>query len=228
MPEPATASLPILYSFRRCPFAMRARMALYAAGISVELREVALKAKPAAMRAVSPKATVPVLVTPAAEILEESLDIMAWALEANDPNNWLAPDHADMRALIDHVDGPFKHHLDRYKYATRYDDADAEQHRDSGLAILTTQIAQRLIASPHLFGIQPSLADIAIFPFVRQFRIADPNWFDALDTPQLHSWLSGHMQSPLFTAIMGKHEPWRPGEEPVVFPPQPVQPPSAA
>lgn len=218
-PAAGRAALPVLYSFRRCPFAMRARMALWTAGVTAELREVSLKAKPQAMIAASPKASVPVLVLPNGDVLEESLDIMTWALERNDPENWLAPDIGDrtaMDALVRRIDGPFKHDLDRYKYATRYEGADPIKHRQAAQEILD-EVTAPLRQTRFLFGDRPSYADIAIFPFVRQYRIADPHWFDALDRPGLHPWLQRLMTSDLFSAIMTKHKFWTSGDPMVAW-----------
>ena len=210
-----TQAPPILYSFRRCPYAMRARMALLVAGPVVELREVALKDKPAAMLAASPKGTVPVLVLPD-RVLEESLEIMLFALGARDPEGWLRTDLAAQRALIAACDGPFKHHLDRYKYATRYDGADPDAHREAGARFLST-LGERLAARDFLFADRRRLCDIAVFPFVRQFRIADPDWFDAEAPPPVAAWLARLAADPLFDAAMAKPKPWRDGDPPVLF-----------
>lgn len=197
---------PILYSFRRCPYAMRARMALKASGLFYEHREILLRDKPPSMLAASPKGTVPVVVLPDGEVIDESLDVMRWALAQNDPENWLAPGDS-MFDLIAENDGPFKHHLDRYKYANRYEGAVSSEHRSAGLAFLKT-LDDRLSGEGQLFGDAVSLADIAIFPFVRQFANTDRDWFDAQDLPQLQGWLAGHLASPRFAAIMEKHEVW--------------------
>ncbi len=207
-----TEPRPILYSFRRCPYAMRGRMALDVAGVIVEHREILLKDKPAEMLAASPKGTVPVIVLPDGRVIEESLDVMLWALEQDDPENWLSPsfgDRAQMDALIAANDGPFKHHLDRYKYATRYEGAVASEHRAAASEHLYT-LDDRLSRSSQLFGETPSLADIALFPFVRQFAIADPDWFDAQPWPNLHRWLTGHLNSERFARIMKKHALYAP------------------
>ena len=207
-----TEPRPILYSFRRCPYAMRGRMALDVAGIKVEHREILLKDKPAEMLAVSPKGTVPVVVLPDGRVIEESLEVMLWALEQNDPENWLSPssgDRAEMDALIAANDGPFKHHLDRYKYATRYEGAVASDHRAAASEHLNA-LEERLSRSSQLFGETPSLADIALFPFVRQFAIADQDWFDAQPWPNLHLWLAGHLNSERFARIMTKHALYAP------------------
>lgn len=197
---------PILWSFRRCPYAMRARMALHVSGTEVEHREILLRDKPAEMLAHSPKGTVPVLVLEDGRVIEESRDVMMWALGRSDPEGWLAPGEA-MFEWIDACDGPFKHHLDRFKYSVRYDDADPEHHRREGAKFLA-KLDSRLRKSPQLFGDRMSLADAAIFPFVRQFANADPGWFEAQDYPALSAWLASHLASPRFAEIMVKHPLW--------------------
>ncbi|MGB3739331.1 MAG: glutathione S-transferase [Pontixanthobacter sp.] len=206
MPDPVRHDVPILYSFRRCPYAMRARMALHINGTKVETREVVLRDKPAAMLEASPKGTVPVLVLPGDTVVDESIDIMRWALARNDPEDWLAGDDRD---LIARIDGPFKHHLDRYKYETRYD-SDSEAHRKDAHAILKDLDAQ-LAGSAFLRGEGRSMADVATFPFIRQFANADREWFDACDLPHLQRWLAGLLASDLFAAIMAKRPRWQPG-----------------
>ncbi|MEH6790999.1 glutathione S-transferase [Parasphingorhabdus sp.] len=209
------AELPILYSFRRCPYAMRARMALLVSGAAVRLREVVLRDKPDAMIAVSAKATVPVLVLPDGQVVDESLAIMRWALGRNDPQGWLQGNAAETE-LIAEADGPFKHHLDRYKYPVRYENVDPEEHRAGGLAFL--EKLDRLIQpSGQLNGTKPSLADHAIFPFVRQFANNDRGWFDSLPLPALQQWLSDHLASPLFAVTMQKYPQWQSGDEEPVF-----------
>lgn len=207
-------ALPILYSFRRCPYAMRARMAVAVSGVQVELREVVLRDKPAEMLEVSPKATVPVLLLPDGEVLEESLDIMHWALGQNDPEGWLAHVADD---LIEANDGPFKHVLDRYKYPHRYDLPDGIQHRDAGLVHLT-ELDAKLRSAPFLGGDRCGFTDIALFPFVRQFAATDHIWFDAQPLPALQRWLSGLLQSELFVQIMTRYPQWKAGDAPTLFP----------
>ncbi|MEO1730773.1 MAG: glutathione S-transferase [Pseudomonadota bacterium] len=212
------SDLPILYSFRRCPYAMRARMALWIAGITVELREVKLANKPDELIEASPKATVPVLVLADGTVIEESLAIMRWALGRSDPEGWLSGDDA---VLLEQADGPFKHHLDRYKYPSRYTheaDHGAVDHRAQGLAILKEWDA-RLADSAQLCGPTRTLADIALFPFIRQFANHDRAWFDAQDLPALAPWLEGHLGSDLFSAIIPKFTPWKRGDETVFFGP---------
>jgi glutathione S-transferase len=217
-PEPP---LPMLYSFRRCPYAMRARMALSVANQQCRLREIVLRDKPAAMTALSPKATVPVLHLADGRVLEQSLDIMLWALDRDDPDHWLSPGIgtlADMKAFITDLDGPFKHHLDRYKYATRYEEEpNSVDHRTEGTKILTT-LDDRLTNQAHLFGANPTLADFATFPFIRQFANTDRNWFDKQPLPNLQTWLEGHLTSPLFQSIMKKWPVWAPGDQEPLFP----------
>ena len=195
----------ILYSFRRCPYAMRARMALSSSGLEYEHREVVLRDKPPEMLEVSPKGTVPVLVTQAGKVIEESLDIMRHALAMKDPEGWLERDDPELVAAND---GPFKHHLDRYKYATRYADVDPEEHRSAALDILR-QLEARLAKDAYLCGARRGLADIAIFPFIRQFANADRTWFDAQPLPRLQDWLERLITSELFTGVMAKHAQWK-------------------
>ena len=214
---------PILYSFRRCPYAMRARMAIARAGIDCRLREVVLRDKPAEMLEVSPKGTVPVIVEPDGTVIEESLDVMAWALAHNDADSWLSPETGtldQMMALVAECDGPFKRALDRYKYPNRYEQEGVVRHdqRALGLAFLE-QLNARLEGHPQLFGARVSYADIAIFPFVRQFANTDRDWFDALDLPHLQAWLAHHLDSALFKQIMPKFAQWKTGDEEPVFPP---------
>lgn len=210
-------SLPILYSFRRCPYAMRARMALYASGQSVELREVVLRDKPAHMLEVSPKGTVPVLMLPDGRVIDESLDVMRWALSAADPLKWLLGSLPDMLALIDICDGDFKYHLDRYKYTSRYEGAVSLEHRTAAEGFLQ-QLEVRLAETAYLFGDAPRLADYAIMPFVRQFANADKSWFEHAPYEHLRAWLSAMLGSDTFLSVMQKYPQWHTGDEPVVFP----------
>ncbi len=184
----------ILYSFRRCPYAIRARMAVLVSGVPFTLREVDLRHKPAELIAASPKGTVPVLIRADGQVIDESLDIMRWALRQNDPEDWLAGDDT---ALIQTIDDQFKYHLDRYKYA----DSGGLTDRDAGLAILQ-DIEQRLSLSAHLSGATRSMTDIAIMPFVRQFAAVDRAWFDAQPIPRVRQWLATLTTSPLFEQTM--------------------------
>jgi glutathione S-transferase len=198
---------PVLYSFRRCPYAMRARLALAVSHTRYELREVRLSAKPAAMLAASPKGSVPVLNLTDGIVIDESLDIMRWALGVSDPEAWLARDNP---ALIATNDGPFKHDLDRYKYPDRYG-SDPAAHRHSGLAFLR-EIDGILAGADHLCGPTRGLTDAAIMPFVRQFAAVDSCWFDAQPLPGLKRWLAGHLASDLFSAVMVRVTPWLPSD----------------
>jgi glutathione S-transferase len=204
---------PVLYSFRRCPYAMRARLALAVSGTRCELREVVLRAKPPSMLTASPKGTVPVLVLPNGHVIDESLEIMRRALANCDPEDWLA---CDDDALIAVNDGAFKQDLDRYKYPERYA-VDPLIHRERGLAFLR-ELDARLSAGGQLCGSARGLADAAIMPFVRQFAAVDREWFDAQPLPPLRTWLNGHLASGLFDAVMMRVPPWSPGDPPVFFP----------
>lgn len=206
------SDLPVLYSFRRCPYAMRARMALLVSGVAVELREVALGSKPVEMVAASPKATVPVLVLPTGAVIDESIDVMRWALAQNDPEDWLAGDDA---GLIAANDGAFKHHLDRYKYPDRHG-TDPIEHRVEGMAMLR-DLEARLVTWVNLCGDAHTLADIAIMPFVRQFAAVDAAWFAEEPLPRLRAWLARHTVSTLFDQAMLRTRPWVPGDPPVIL-----------
>jgi glutathione S-transferase len=196
---------PLLYSYRRCPYAMRARMALLVAGIEFDVHEIVLRDKPAEMLARSPKGTVPVLVLPGGEVLEQSLDIMRWAFSVHDPAGWWnrAQSPANL-ALLSACDGPFKHHLDRTKYPERFDGADPAPHRAQAMDVLLQPLDARLQQTAQLGGDHPCATDLAIFPFVRQFAAVDPPWFDRLPLPALKSWLAGWLVHPLFNTAMAK------------------------
>ena len=168
----------VLYSFRRCPYAMRARLAIAVSSAGCVLREVKLSAKPEAMLAASPKGTVPVLLLPDGKVIDESLEIMRWTLSNRDPECWL---EGDDQALIDRNDGPFKHDLDRYKYPERYG-VDPLKHRMRGMEFLR-ELDGRLDRTSQLCGPVRSMADAAIMPFVRQFAAVDQRWFS--DQPLL-------------------------------------------
>ncbi|MES2189010.1 MAG: glutathione S-transferase [Pseudomonadota bacterium] len=209
-----TGALPVLYSFRRCPYAMRARLALAVSGRPYEHREIVLRNKPADMLAASPKGTVPVLVLPEGRVIDESLDVMLWALRQHDPAHWLSPTGAtldDMLALVGVNDGAFKRNLDRYKYPNRYPQesgadsaAFAGAQRDLGARWLD-ELESRLEGG-WLFGNAESLADMATLPFVRQFAHTDADWFAAQPWPRLQVWLAKFEASALYLTIMQKHE----------------------
>ncbi len=212
-----TTNPPILYSFRRCPYAMRARLAIAVSGISVELREVILKDKPAEMLVASPKGTVPVLVLPASSakegrVIDESLDIMRWALRLSDPENWLCADDPERlwqgEALIQENDTVFKPHLDRYKYFERYPVHPQHYYREQGEVTLA-KLERLLQQHAYLTGEQCCLADMAIFPFIRQFAHVDREWFYNAPYPALQRWLDQQLNSELFTRVMQKYPPWQ-------------------
>jgi glutathione S-transferase len=204
---------PILFSFRRCPYAMRARMAIAVSGVEVALREVVLRDKPAEMIAASPKSTVPVLIVPDGRVIDESLDIMHWALGTNDPENWL---EGEDKMLIAHNDGPFKAALDRYKYPHRYGIIDAEPYRNEGMTFLAA-LNDRLADQAWLYGDRLGLSDIAIFPFVRQFAATDQIWFEDQPINNLKIWLNSLVTSSLFENIMKRFPQWRTGDPETLF-----------
>ena len=215
------SALPVLYSFRRCPYAMRARLALAISGQACELREVVLRHKPQGLLQVSPKATVPVLVLPGGQVMDESLDIMRWALAQHDPEGWLTPSHgtlAEMLVLIAECDGAFKQALDRCKYPSRYPEADSAQARTQAEQWLQALNA-RLAAHRFLLGSHATLADMAVAPFVRQFAGIDATWWDAQPWAALQAWLVQWQTSRLFESVMHKLEAWVDGTEGVIFAP---------
>ncbi len=212
--------LPVLYSFRRCPYAIRTRMTLDYTGIPVELRDILLKDKPADMTLASPKATVPVLKVSNREVLEESLDIMNWALAQCDPENWL-PDNPLLRgqifSLVEQNDGPFKEFLDRYKYHVRFPESSREEYRSKCEQFLTV-LESRLADQKYLMSDDITYADIAIFPFLRQFANSDRNWFDQAPYPRIQQWLKGLTTSKRFLRIMRKNPIWEEGTPGIPFP----------
>lgn len=214
---------PVLYTFRRCPYAMRARWAVHVAGVAVELREIVLRDKPAAMLAASPKGTVPVLVLPDGQVIDESLDVMLWALRQHDPEGWLTPECGtldEMLALIHACERDFKPHLDRAKYAVRYraewgeggEGAFTADHFNRALSFmeLLAQVGKGLKAdSAYIFGRRPALADIAIVPFVRQFARHDPVRVTAAAPSTVLAWMDRLLARPDFDQVMCKRAPWR-------------------
>ncbi len=198
---------PLLYTYRRCPYAMRARMALLQAGIAYQAVEISLRDKPAHMLALSPKGTVPVLVLGKGQVLEESLDIMRWAFAqtADDQAWWARAQTPLLQSLWATCDGVFKHHLDRYKYPQRFTDAQGlEHHRAQAVSVLLKPLEQALQGSDHLGGASPCAADMGIFPFVRQLAAVEPAWFQALPLPRVKAWLATWLAHPLFVAAMAK------------------------
>ena len=212
------SELPILYSFRRCPYAMRARMALAASGARVILREVLLKDKPAELMAISPRATVPVLVLSDGTVLDESLEVMKWALQQHDPLGWLESKgfEADW---IDECDHDFKPWLDRYKYADRHPEHSVEFYRENAEAFIC-KLERALEASKWLCGAAAGAADVATFPFIRQFAGVDPIWWKEAPYPCTRAWLKKWLSSALFSTTMANYTRWESGQTEVEFPEQ--------
>lgn len=215
---PSISSYPRLYSFRRCPYAMRARLGLLFAGRQVELREITLKNKPPQMLAISPKGTVPVLQLLDGTVIEESREIMTWALEQQDAQGLLAAQTLPQaNALIDKNDNEFKYWLDRYKYADRHLDMSQAEYRQRGEAFLQ-MLEELLIKNPYLLGESITIADIGIMPFVRQFAHVNRKVFYDLPYPNLQRWLQDWLNHPLFLQAMTKFAPWQEKDDVVVFP----------
>lgn len=222
----APPNFPVLYSFRRCPYAMRARLAIYAAEQSVELREIILKNKPSELLQASPKATVPVLVLPDGSVIDESRDIMLWALsqyksQSQDKlaHDWFVNDNNSYNeaiSLIDQNDFEFKANLDAYKYADRYPES-ADHYRQQGESFLQL-LEQRLTQHRYLMNDQISLADMAIFPFIRQFAHVNIHWFNQSSYTQLQQWLNGLLASDIFAGVMRKYPAWQSGDAAYIFP----------
>lgn len=212
------AEVPILYTFRRCPYAMRARMGLAYAGIEFQIREVVLKDKPKEMLDDSPKATVPVLLRSGLPVLEESLEILKWSLSENDPDGWM--DHPAerllmMQKLVEENDNIFKEHLDHYKYSDRFPEHTREVYRQAGETFLQ-KLEVLLLDTPFLFGNRISYADVAVFPFIRQFSNVEPSWFTSAPYPHLRKWLASFLNSDLFQSVMKKYPTWK-VDHPVLY-----------
>lgn len=214
-------ALPVLYSFRRCPYAMRARMAISYSGVPVALREVVLRNKPESLLIQSPKGTVPVLILPDGRVIDQSVEIMYWALAANDPDNWTGGSDTVLfeqtNSLIQENDQEFKKWLDRYKYADRYPEHPMAYYREQGEVFLM-RLENHLKTAHYLLSDRITLADIALFPFVRQFAHVDEEWFKKTPYPRLQQWLMSLTESTLFTSVMQKYKPWAPEEKVVIFP----------
>ena len=197
----------ILYSYRRCPYAMRARMALKYAGIDVEHREIELRNKPRSMLLASPKGTVPVLCI-GDVVLDQSVDIMQWAIKQSDPARWGDVDDAIAQHWIGKNDGPFKALLDQYKYPNRFPELDSEEVLNEALQLMLLPMEQALQKSQYLLGEKMTWVDVAIFPFIRQFSMADAKKFEQLSIPAVKAWLTQHLDSDLFNSVMHKHPVW--------------------
>ena len=198
---------PILYSYRRCPYAMRARMALKYAGIEYEHREIVLRNKPQSMLQVSPKGTVPVLCV-GVLILDQSMDIMRWALDRSDPDGWLEPDQLIAIEWLEKNDGPFKTLLDQYKYPERYPHLNREEILNAAIELMLRPMEAALELNTYLLGNKLSWVDVAIFPFIRQFSMSDQKNFEALPFNRLQGWLGQLIESELFNSVMHKHPVW--------------------
>ena len=197
---------------------MRARMAIAISGQQVEFREVILRDKPQSMIELSPKGTVPVLSLSSGQVIDESLDVIDWALKLNDPDNWLRSNKSEKSSKLIHTnDNEFKHHLDRYKYSKRYNNENPLAHREKCL-IFINELEEQLGYSQFLYDDKISALDISILPFIRQFRITDMNWFDSLAKPNIQNWLMKFLESKLFKSIMIKYDKWEKGDEKIFFP----------
>ena len=214
-----STDLPILYSFRRCPYAIRARLAIKASYIAVELREVLLADKPKEMISCSPKGTVPVLHLFNGRVIDASREIIDWALQQHDPNGWspkTVVEISETNRLIEMNDNEFKQHLDHYKYADRFPEAPMEYYREQAEPFLQ-QLESKLTQHKFLITDSISLADIAIFPFVRQFAYVDKSWFDQSDYKKLQKWLNDFITMDLFADVMRKYPRWKRGDIAIQF-----------
>jgi glutathione S-transferase len=213
-------SLPIIYSLRNCPYAIRARLAIYASGQQVHLRDLVLSDKPTEMLAVSPKGTVPVLVTLDNAVIDESLSIMQWAFSQTDPNDYLhksAPNAlAEMLVMIERFDTEFKGHLEQYRCSKRYHETSLIQDRQKCEPYLV-DLEMRLCQHQYLMSDKPSLADLALMPFVRQFARVERQWYLQSPYPKLRQWLNGYLQSKMFTKVMTQQRMWLDLKEDLVF-----------
>lgn len=212
-----TKNIPLLYSFRRCPYAIRARLGIAFADLTVEIREIVLRNKPAHMLEISPKGTVPVLQLASGEVIEESIEILQWALEQQDPHDLLNTNLTQADALIKRNDNEFKHWLDRYKYFERYPEHSQLEYREKG-EVFIQELEELLANNTYLLGHKISKADIAIMPFVRQFAHVDRETFYNLPYPQVQNWLKNWLEHPVFIQTMKKYTPWEEGGERLKFP----------
>lgn len=202
---------PVLYSFRRCPYCMRAHMALKYSGVKVELREVDLQDYPPQALKISAKATVPVLHLPDGTVIDESWDIVKWALAQNDPDSWSGKnnEHAlDAEILIETNDFSFKEDLDHYKYADRHPEH-SEAHYRKSCEVFIEELEDMLSENSYLLADELSLADIGVFPFVRQFSLVDKDWFEQAPYPRVRQWLNKLINTKLFNDVFQKHELWQ-------------------
>jgi len=210
----------VLYSFRRCPYAMRSRLALKYSGVQVELREVDLKAIPDSLRALVPdNPTVPVLQLPDGRVIDESWDVLLWAVRENDPDGWLGEAGCNLvpaEQWIEMNDFSFKTDLDHYKYHERHPERTQLEYREEAEAFIQ-DLEDQLQETRFLLGDKLSIADIGVLPFIRQFAFVDKAWFDQAPYPKVQAWLAAFLASDLFDAVMEKYPVWAAGDEPVVF-----------
>lgn len=207
-------SEPVLYSFRRCPYCMRAHMGLKNAGLKIQLREVDLKEMPEEALAISAKATVPLLVMPDTSVIDESWDILKWSLEQNDPDNWLGENKQfllEAEMLVETNDFSFKDELDHYKYADRFPE-NSEQHYRAACEEFIEELEDMLCENTYLLADQITIADIAVFPFIRQFSLVDITWFEQSPYPMVRQWLEQLIAGELFQNIFQKHSNWQMGD----------------
>ncbi|WP_232775132.1 MULTISPECIES: glutathione S-transferase [unclassified Shewanella] len=213
-------ALPVLYSLRNCPYAMRARLAIYASGQQVQLRDLVLSNKPAEMLEVSPKGTVPVLVTSNGQVIEESLEVMLWAFEQSDPDDFLDKANQnvldEMLGIIAIFDNEFKGHLEHYRAAKRYHEPTLPEHREACESYLV-QLEQRLCQQEYLMSDKPTIVDLALVPFIRQFARVERQWYLQSPYPKLRQWLNTYLQSRMFSKVMTKYPMWLDSKEVVVF-----------
>jgi glutathione S-transferase len=198
---------PILYSYRRCPYAMRARMALKYSRIKYEHREIELRNKPKSMLLASPKGTVPVLCVDGS-VIDQSIDIMRWALVQSDPAGWLRVDDSLAQQWIEKNDGPFKVQLDQYKYPNRFPDLQQTEVLGSACKLMLEPIEAALQSNSYLLGNNLSWVDVAIFPFIRQFSMVDSQKFEELPFANTKEWLNLFLESELYRSVMQKHPAW--------------------
>jgi len=213
-------NLPIIYSLRNCPFAMRARIAIYKSQQPVLLRDIVLKDKPQEMLVASPKGTVPVLITPNGTVIEESFEVMLWALSMSDPDDLLFSGDdemlASMQTLIYRFDNEFKRCLENYKCAKRYSETNVIECRQACEAYIA-QLEQLLTAHQYLMADRESLADIALLPFIRQFARVERQWYLQAPYPHVRQWLNHYLQSKMFSKVMTKHQLWLPNRSDLLF-----------
>ncbi|CAH6922203.1 Glutathione S-transferase [Vibrio chagasii] len=218
MPNPS--ALPVLYSLRRCPYAMRGRMGIALSKQQVLLREIVTKDKPSELLASSPKGTVPVLVLSDGKVIEQSLDVMMWALHQNDPHDLLRSSNPSLseqiHQLIQQNDNEFIGHLEKYRASVRYRNDDIEQRRNLCEAFIS-ELEAKLAHHDYFFGDSPSLADFAVMPFVSQFVRVEKKWFVQSEYQNVRRWLRSHLESKLYTQVMKQYPLWNDTKQDCLF-----------